>query len=93
MKVTVNNNDNNNTYYSDSSIATDRNIHNNRPDMVMLDETTKEAYIIDVAIPNSHSLHSNITEKLQKYTDLKEHLSDYGNEKSLYHSIWKFKTA
>jgi hypothetical protein len=28
--------------------------------------------LIDVATPNSHTLHSTVTEKLQKYTDLKE---------------------
>jgi hypothetical protein len=32
------------------------------------------AYLIDVAIPNSPSLHSTTTEELQKYTDLKEEL-------------------
>ena len=40
----------------------------------MLDKTIKEAYSIDAAIPNSHSLHSTITEQLQKYTDLKDEL-------------------
>jgi len=32
----------------------------------MPDITSKEAYSIDVAIPNSHNFHNNITEKLQK---------------------------
>jgi hypothetical protein len=36
-----------------------------------------------VAIPNSHNLHSTITEKLQMYTDLKEQLI----------GIWQMKTA
>jgi hypothetical protein len=40
----------------------------------MLDGTIKAAHSVDVAIPNSHSLHSAITDKLQKYTDLKEEL-------------------
>jgi hypothetical protein len=44
----------------------------------MLDKTIKGAYSIYVAIPNSHSLHSTITEKLQKYTDLKKELIRYG---------------
>jgi hypothetical protein len=35
------------------------------------DRASKEAHSVDVAIPNSHS---SITEKLQKYTDLKEEL-------------------
>jgi len=34
----------------------------------------KEALSVDTAIPNSHDLHSTITERFQKYTDLKEEL-------------------
>jgi len=34
----------------------------------------KETCLIAVAIPNSHDLHDSITEKLQKYTDLKVEL-------------------
>jgi hypothetical protein len=49
----------------------------------MHDKTIKEARLIDVAIPNSHSLHSTIAEKLQMYTDLKEELI----------RIWQLKTA
>jgi hypothetical protein len=41
------------------------------------------AYLVDVAIPNSHNLHSTITEKLQNYTDLTERLV----------RIWQLKTA
>jgi hypothetical protein len=54
-------------------------MYNNRPDIVILDTTIEEAYSVDVAIPNSHSLHSTITEKLQKYTDMTKSLSEYGN--------------
>jgi hypothetical protein len=39
---------------------------------VILDKTIKEAYSTDVAILNSHNLHSTITEKLQKYRDMNE---------------------
>jgi hypothetical protein len=37
-------------------------------------DKTKEEYSVYAAIPNSHSLHSTVSEKLQKYTDLKEEL-------------------
>jgi hypothetical protein len=40
----------------------------------MFDKTIKEAYLTAAAIPSSHTLHSTITEKLQKYTDLQEEL-------------------
>jgi hypothetical protein len=48
------------------SIITDRTIHNNKPDIVLLDETIKEAHLIDVAILDSHNLYSTIAERLQK---------------------------
>jgi hypothetical protein len=40
----------------------------------MLDRTIIEEYLIDVVIPNNH-FYNTITEKLQKYTDLKEELT------------------
>jgi hypothetical protein len=51
-----------------------KTIHENIPDVVMLDKTTKEAYLTDVLIPNGHNLYCTITKKLQKYADLKEEL-------------------
>jgi hypothetical protein len=49
--------------------------HSNRPDIVMLDNTIKEAHSVDTAIPNSHNLHSTVTERLQQYTDWKGELT------------------
>jgi len=37
-----------------------------------------------VTIPNSHKLHSTITERLQKYTDLKEQLVRIGQMNTAY---------
>jgi len=42
--------------------------------MFILDKTIKATHSVDAAIPNSHKLHSTVTGKLQKYTDLKEEL-------------------
>jgi hypothetical protein len=61
------------------SIITDGTAHNSKSDTVILDKTIKEAYLIDVATPHRHNLHSTITEILQTYTDLKEELQNYGN--------------
>jgi len=41
----------------------------------MLNKTVKEAYLIAVVIPSSHKLSTTITEKLQKYAELKEVLA------------------
>ena len=51
--------------------------------IVLLDKTIKQAYLIDVAIPNRHNLHHIITKKLKKCIDLKEELI----------GIWQLKTA
>ena len=40
----------------------------------MLDKTVKAAHSADVAIPDSHNLHSTINQQLRKYADLKEEL-------------------
>ena len=45
----------------------------------MLDKIIK----VGVAIPNTHSLHSTITKRLQKHTDLKKQLA----------RIWQLKAA
>ena len=58
-------------------------MHNNSPDKVMRDKTIKEASLIGGAYPNTHTLHSTITEKLQKHIDLKEELI----------RTWQLKTA
>ena len=47
---------------------TDRIVHSDRPDIVRLDKTIKEAHSVDAAIPT-------ITERLQQYTDLKGELT------------------
>ena len=59
------------TVYYDRSTTTDQMVHNDRSDIVTLDKTIKEAQLIDVTIPNSFDLYSNIIEKLQKNTYLK----------------------
>jgi len=54
----------------------------------MLDKTVKEAHTVGSAIPNSHNLHSTITEGLQKDTDLKEELiNNMATENCLYNTI------
>jgi hypothetical protein len=81
----INKNNNNNKAtvpvreFHERSIIPDRTTHNNGPKVAILDKTIKAAHSIVTAIPNSHNLHSTITEKLQKYTDLTEKLEGCGN--------------
>jgi hypothetical protein len=56
----------------DRPIITDRTVRNCRLDRVTLDKAIKQVHSIDVAMPNSHSLHSTLTEKLENYKALQE---------------------
>jgi hypothetical protein len=51
--------------YCDRSIITDRTVHNNTPDIIILHTTTTAAYSTDVAIPQSQysqHLHREVPE-------------------------------
>jgi hypothetical protein len=66
--------------YCHKPIITDRTIHNNRPHRVIL------AYLIDVAISNSHNLHSTITATYRKYRHLAGEVKHIAIEKDLYNT-------
>jgi hypothetical protein len=54
-------------------------------DILILDKTKEEeAYTIDVAVRNSHNLHSTFTKKPLKCTDLKEELIRIWQLKAVY---------
>jgi hypothetical protein len=41
--------------YGDRSLITDKTIHNNRPDITLVDKVSKTVYFIDIAIPNNQN--------------------------------------
>ena len=45
---------------------TDRIVHNNKRYIVILDKTIKEKHSLDVAVSNSHNIHSTITVTLDE---------------------------
>jgi len=71
--------------YYGRSILTDGTIHNNRPDIIILDSTIKEAYLRDAAIANSHNIHISITEKIHK-CEIRA-CKNMANEIGLYNTI------
>jgi hypothetical protein len=62
--------------YWDRSLITDKTIHNNRPDITLIDKVRKTVYFIDIAIPNNHNLHTKYAEKLAKYSELSIEIKD-----------------
>jgi hypothetical protein len=47
--------------YFDRTVLTDIHIQHNRPDIIILNKQQKQAYLLDIAVPNSHNTLKSIT--------------------------------
>jgi hypothetical protein len=45
-----------NSLYFDRKVLTDIHIKHNRPDIIILNKQQKQAYLLDIAVPNSHNI-------------------------------------
>jgi hypothetical protein len=45
-----------NSLYFDRTVLTDIHIKHNRPDIIILNKQQKQAYLLDIAVPNSHNI-------------------------------------
>jgi hypothetical protein len=52
--------------YFDRTVLTDIHIQHNRPDIIILNKQQKQAYLLDIAVPNSHNITQTYSER-QKY--------------------------
>ena len=52
------------------SILTDKTIYFNRPDITFMNKKTKDGFLIDRAVPNTHNLAKRIKDKQNKYQEL-----------------------
>jgi hypothetical protein len=43
--------------YFDRTVLTDIHIQHNRPDIIILNKQQKQAYLLDIAVPNSHNIY------------------------------------
>ena len=48
--------------YWNRSILTDKTIRFNRPDITFMNKKTKNTFLIDIAVPNTHNLAKTITD-------------------------------
>ena len=69
--------------YWNRSILTDKTIPFNRPDVSFMNKKTKNTFLIDIAVPNTHYLAKTITDKQGKYQELENEIC----------SLWKQKAA
>jgi len=56
--------------YLNRSILTDKTISFNRPDISFMNKKTKNTFLVDIAVPNTHNLAKTITDKQNKYQEL-----------------------
>jgi hypothetical protein len=52
------------------TILTDIHIKHNRPDIIILNKQQKQAYLLDIAVPNSHNITQTYNTKINKYLEL-----------------------
>jgi hypothetical protein len=69
--------------YWNRSILTDKTISFNRPDITFTNKKTKDTFLIDIAVPDTHNLAKTITDKQNKCQEL-------ANEICV---MWKHKAA
>jgi hypothetical protein len=56
--------------YFDRTILTDIHIKHNRPDIIILNKQQKQAYLLDIAVPNSRNITQTYNTKINKYLEL-----------------------
>jgi hypothetical protein len=69
--------------YWDRSTLTDKIIPFNRPDVTFMNKKTKNTFLIDTAVLNTHNLAKTITDKQNKYKELANEIC----------TMWKQKAA
>ena len=75
-------NENFNLYWN-RSILTDKTVPFNRPDITVMNKKTKNTFLIDIAVPNTHNLAKTITDKQNKYKELEKEIC----------AVWKQRAA
>jgi hypothetical protein len=56
--------------YFDRTVLTDIHIQHNRPDIIILNKQQKQAYLLDIAVPNSNNITQIYNTKINKYLEL-----------------------
>jgi len=65
------------------NILTDKTVTFNRPDVTFMNKKTKNTFLIDIAVPNTHNLAKAITDRQNKYQELANEIC----------AMWKQKAA
>jgi 50S ribosomal subunit-associated GTPase HflX len=55
--------------YFDRTVLNDIHIQHNRPDIIILNKQQKQAYLLDITVPNSHNISQTYNTKINKFFD------------------------
>jgi len=69
--------------YWNRKILADKTVYFNRPDTTFMNKKTKNTFLIDTAVPNTHNLAKTITDKQNNYQELANEIC----------AMWKQKAA
>jgi hypothetical protein len=59
----------------------------NRPDITFINKKTKNTFLIDIAVPNTHNLAKTITDKQNKYEELANEICVMWKQNSPSHPV------
>jgi len=68
--------------YWNCSMLMDKTIAFNQPDITFMNKKTKNTFLIDIAVPNTHNLAKTITDKQNKYQELANEICAVWNQKA-----------
>jgi hypothetical protein len=72
----------------DRTVLTDIHIQHNRPDIIILNKQQKQAYLLDIAVPNSHNKTQTYNTKINKYLEL-----SVAMRKNFYFTTYNFSNG
>ena len=73
--------------YWNRSILMDKTIQFNRPDVTFMNKKSKNTFLIDIAVANTHNLAKTINDKQNKYQELANEMCVMWKQKAA-HVIW-----
>jgi hypothetical protein len=60
-------------------VQTDRTVHHNKPDILIIEKKERKAFIIDIAVPNDANIMRKRLEKIRNYNDLAFEIKELWN--------------
>jgi hypothetical protein len=79
--------------YFDRTVLTDTHIQHNRLDIIILNKQQMQAYLLDIAVPNSHNITQTYNTKINKYLVLRCYEKSLVFRKKFYFTTYKLSNG